>query len=77
MYFLHDLDHYRMGEFLPWRKNENGQWEMIDEEEYLRMMAWTEAVAVHFSDVTIPRMLGMEQFSSIINPESKSDIIIV
>jgi hypothetical protein len=46
-----------------------------DEDIYKRMMAWTEAEAVYYSDVVTPGFIGIERFDQIINPDNDPKII--
>lgn len=75
LYLLHDFDHYRMGEFIPWYRDESGTLRIHDEATYTRMMAWTEAEAVYYSDVVTPGFVEIERFEQIINPKGNPEII--
>jgi hypothetical protein len=75
LYLLHDFDHYRMGEFIPWYRDADGNMQIQDKDTYIQMMAWTEAEAVYYSDVVTPNFVGIERFEQIINPNKKPDII--
>ena len=75
LYLLHDFDHYRMGEFVPWYIDDSGKMQIHDKDTYQKMMAWTEAEAVYYSDVVTPNFIGIERFESIINPKNDPKII--
>ena len=57
LYLLHDFDHYRMGEFIPWYRDADGNMRIRDKDTYIQMMAWTEAEAVYYSDVVTPNFV--------------------
>lgn len=64
-----------MGEFIPWYRDKDGSLQIRDKDTYIRMMAWTEAEAVYYSDVVTPGFIGIERFEEIINPKNDPKII--
>lgn len=75
-YLLHDFNHYAMGEYIPFRKNAEGNREMISEEEYIAAMSWTECKAVHYSDYMIPVRFGVDKAEAIFGGKSVARALI-
>ncbi len=60
-YLLHDMRHYTLGDFVPYKITNKGTLTSIDLQIYQRAKCGNECEAVYFSDVLMPEHFGVNR----------------
>ncbi len=69
-YLLHDMRHYTLGDFVPYKITEEGTLTSIDLQTYQRAKCGNECEAVYFSDVIMPELFGIDRAEKIFGGNS-------